>query len=47
MREVGIISEQNRIQNSYLSPQMRQQIEANNPADLAVFPGVVIEGGLL
>ena len=47
MREVGIISEQNRIQNSYLSPQMRQQIEAINPADLAVFPGVVIEGGLL
>lgn len=46
MREVGIISEENRIQSSYLSPQLRALIEATNPADLAVFPGVVIEGGL-
>jgi len=46
MREVGIISEENRIQSSYLSPQLRGLIEATNPADLAVFPGVVIEGGL-
>ena len=46
MREVGIISEENRIQSSYLSPQLRGMIEATNPADLAVFPGVVIEGGL-
>ena len=45
MREVGIISGENRIQSSYLSPQLRGMIEATNPADLAVFPGVVIEGG--
>jgi hypothetical protein len=46
MREVGIISEENRIQSSYLSPQLRRLIEATSPADLAVFPGVVIEGDL-
>ena len=45
MREAGIISEENRIQSSYLSPQLRRLIEATNPADLAMFPGVVIEGG--
>ena len=46
MREVGITSEENRIQSTYLSAQLRALIEATNPADLAVFPGVVIEGGL-
>ena len=46
MREVGIVSVDNRIQTSYLSAQLRQMIEAANPADLAVFPGVMIEGGL-
>ena len=46
MREVGIISEENRIQSSYLSPQLRGLIEATSPTDLAVFPGVTIEGGL-
>lgn len=46
MREAGIISEDSRIQSTYLSPQLRQVIEATNPADLSVFPGVVIEGGM-
>ena len=46
MREAGIISDENRIQSTYLSAQLRQLIEAAAPADLAVFPGVVIEGGL-
>ena len=46
MREAGIISDQNRIQTSYLSTRLRQVIEATSPADLAVFPGVVIAGGL-
>jgi len=46
MREAGVVSDDHRIQSSYLSPQLRGLIEATNPADLAVFPGVVIEGGL-
>jgi hypothetical protein len=46
MREAGVVSDDHRIQSSYLSPQLRRLIEATNPADLAVFPGVVIEGGL-
>jgi len=46
MREAGVISDDQRIQSSYLSAQLRALIEATNPADLAVFPGVVIEGGL-
>jgi hypothetical protein len=45
MREAGVISDGNRIQSTYLSAQLRQVIEATNPADLAVFPGVVIDGG--
>lgn len=45
-REAGVVSDDHRIQSSYLSPQLRQLLEAANPADLAVFPGVVIEGGL-
>jgi hypothetical protein len=46
MREASIVSEDHRIQSSYLSPQLRQLLEAANPADLAVFPGVVVERGL-
>ena len=46
MREAGVISDDQRIQSSYLSAQLRALIKATNPADLAVFPGVVIEGGL-
>lgn len=45
MREAGVISDDQRIQSTYLSPQLRGLIEATSPADLAVFPGVVIEGG--
>jgi len=45
MREAGVISDGNRIQSTYLSAQLRQVIEATNPADLVVFPGVVIDGG--
>lgn len=45
MREAGVISDGNRIQSTYLSAQLRQVIEATNPTDLAVFPGVVIDGG--
>ena len=45
MREAGVISGDNRIQSTYLSAQLGQLIEATNPTDLAVFPGVAIEGG--
>ena len=45
MREAGVISGDNRIQSTYLSAQLRQIIEATDPTDLAVFPGVAIEGG--
>lgn len=46
MREAGVLSDDHRIQSSYLSPKLRQLLETTHPADLAVFPGVVIEGGL-
>jgi hypothetical protein len=46
MREAGVVSDDHRIQSTYLSAQLRALIEATNPGDLAVFPGVVIEGGL-
>ena len=45
MREASIISEENRIQSTYLSAPLRILIEATNPQDLSVFPGVMIEGG--
>lgn len=45
MREVGIISDDNRIQTIYLSLPLRLLIEAKAPNDLAVFPGVVVDGG--
>lgn len=47
MREASIISEENRIQSTYLSAPLRDLIEATNPQDLSVFPGVMIEGGRL
>lgn len=46
MREAGVVSDDQRIQSTYLSSQLRALIEATNPTDLAVFPGVTIEGGL-
>ena len=45
MREASIISEENRIQSTYLSAPLRNLIEATNPQDLSVFPGIMIEGG--
>lgn len=46
MREVGIISETNRIQTTYLSASLRRLIEADAPANLKVFPGIIIEESL-
>lgn len=45
MREASIISEDNRIQSTYLSNPLRALIKANASADLAVFPGAATEGG--
>jgi len=45
MREAGIVSDDHRIQSAYLSNPLRALIEATAPADLAVFPGIAINGG--
>ena len=46
MREVRIISEDNRIQTTFLSTSLRLLIESTAPVDIAVFPGATINGGL-
>jgi hypothetical protein len=46
MREAGILSAENRIQSTYLSTPLKLLIESTEPADLAVFPGVIVEGGM-
>lgn len=45
MREAGILSEDHRIQTTYVTPSLRRLIMAKAPADLMLFPGAVIEGG--
>jgi hypothetical protein len=45
MREASVISDDHRIQSTYLSNPLRALIETNTPADLALFPGVAINGG--
>jgi hypothetical protein len=45
MREASVISDDHRIQSTYLSNPLRALIETKTPADLAVFPGVAIMGG--
>ena len=44
MREAGIISEDGRIQTAIISTRLRQMIEDYNPSELAIFPGVSVEG---
>jgi hypothetical protein len=46
MREASIITEDNRIQSTYLSARLRALIEANAPDDLSVLPGVETNGGV-
>jgi hypothetical protein len=46
MREASVISDDNRIQSTFISAQLRHMIEAKNRADLAVFPGLLVKGGL-
>lgn len=44
MREAGIISQTGQIQAALLSSQLKTMIEEQAPGDLAVFPGVPVDG---
>jgi hypothetical protein len=44
MREAGIISQNGQIQAALLSVRLRNMIEDRVPADLAVFPGMAVDG---
>lgn len=44
MREAGIISQNGQIQAALLSPRLRTLIEDRVPGDLAVFPGLAVDG---
>ncbi len=45
MREAEILSSEGKIQTAYLTPRVKSLIAEHRLADLAVFPGVPIEGG--
>ena len=45
MREAGVISGEGRIQAYYLSTRLNRLIADNSPADLAIYPGVSVDGG--
>lgn len=44
MREADIISEGNRIQTAILSTRLKALIADHNPAELALFPGIPVDG---
>ena len=44
MREAGVINEDNRIQTSILSIRLRTLVEEQNPTQLAIFPGIPVNG---
>ncbi|WP_319499113.1 DUF1819 family protein [uncultured Cohaesibacter sp.] len=44
MREAGILSAANRIQTAILSPRLKTMIADKNPVELALFPGVPVDG---
>ncbi len=44
MREAGIISEDDRIQTAILSTRLQEMIQEQNPGELAIFPGIPVEG---
>lgn len=44
MREAGIITSEHRIQSAILSPRLKTMLEDHNPAELALFPGIVMDG---
>lgn len=45
MREAEIISDTNRIQTAILSNRLKTMIANQNPAELALFPGIPVDGG--
>lgn len=44
MREAGILSDANRIQTAILSTRLKTMIADRNPAELALFPGIPVNG---
>lgn len=44
MREAGVVTSENRIQSAILSPRLKTMLEDQNPAELALFPGIVMDG---
>lgn len=44
MREAGVISEGGQIQRALLSTRLKTIIEDKNPGELAIFPGIPIDG---
>lgn len=42
-REAGIVSDDNTIQTSYLTPRVKSLIADTRPTDLAIFPGIQFE----
>jgi hypothetical protein len=46
MREAGVISPSNQIQTAILSTNLKTMIEERNPNELAIFPGMPVNGAL-
>jgi hypothetical protein len=44
LREAGVVSEGNRIQSAIISTRLKNLIKERNPNELAIFPGVLVEG---
>jgi len=44
LRETGVISEDDRIQSAILSPRLKNIIQERSPNELAIFPGVLVDG---
>ncbi|WP_323037262.1 DUF1819 family protein [Pararhodobacter sp.] len=44
MRDAGVITSANRIQSAILSPRLKTMLEVENPAELALFPGIAMDG---
>ncbi|MEH6834326.1 DUF1819 family protein [Falsihalocynthiibacter arcticus] len=44
LREAGVISEEDQIQSAILSLRLQNIIQERNPNELAIFPGVLVEG---
>jgi len=44
LRETGVISEDDRIQSAILSPRLKNIIRERSLNELAIFPGVLVDG---